>query len=254
MMGQFIDSPSLADTFGMKVLRALAKELDIKLTSSALKKKQIRDEIVVHLVNNELLDENALDTVDIGKEERSGPVNSELAIQMKQMEIDAKKEIEREQLALKEKLEQERVQKEIESKEKLERERVQKEIDAKKEIERERIQLERDIALKNVGQNDSSPHKRHSSFDPIKFSKVTPKFTGKDVDKFFEQYELVAKNFDFPSDKWTIMLQTVLTGKAAEVFLSLTSEQQKDYQTVKDVILRSYAMVPEQYRKSFREL
>ena len=124
MMEQFIASPSLAelDTFGMKVLRALAKELDIKLTSSALKKKQIRDEIVVHLVNNELLDENALDTVDIGKEERSGPVNSELAIQiqMKQMEIDAKKEIEREQLALKEKLE---------------RERVQKEIDAKKEIE-----------------------------------------------------------------------------------------------------------------------
>ena len=95
MMEQFIASPSLAelDTFGMKVLRALAKELDIKLTSSALKKKQIRDEIVVHLVNNELLDENALDTVDIGKEERSGPVNSELAIQiqMKQMEIDAKK-------------------------------------------------------------------------------------------------------------------------------------------------------------------
>ena len=39
------------------------------------------------------------------------------------------------------------------------------------------------------------------------------------------------------------MFQSVLTGKAAEVFLSLTSEQQKDYQTVKDVIQRSYAMV-----------
>ena len=148
MMEQFIASPSLAelDTFGMKVLRALAKELDIKLTSSALKKKQIRDEIVVHLVNNELLDENALDTVDIGKEERSGSVNSELTLQLqiKQMEIDAKKEIEREQIASKERIEQ------------------------------ERIKLERDIALKNVGQNDSSPDNRHSSFDPIKFSKVTP--------------------------------------------------------------------------------
>ena len=151
--------------------------------------------------------------------------NEKLEQERIQKEIDAKKEIEkdrlafeREQLALKEKLEHERVQKEIESKEKLEQERVQKEIDAKKEIERERIQLERDIALKNVGQNDSSPDYQHSSFDPIKFSKVTPKFTGKDADKFFERYELVAKNFDFPSDKWTIMLQTVLTGYAAEVF------------------------------------
>ena len=137
--------------------------------------------------------------MEIGKEERSGTVNSELAIQlqMKQMDINAKKEIEREQIASKDKLEQERVQKETESKEKL---------------ERERMKLELDIASKNVGQNDSSPDNRHSSFDLIKFSKVTPKFTGKDVDKFFEQYELVAKNFDFPSDKWTIMLQTVLTG------------------------------------------
>ena len=106
-MEQFIASPSLAklDTFSIKVLRALAKELDIKLTSSALKKKQIRDQLFWQ-----------------------------------------------------------------------------------------------------------------STFKLIKFSKVTPKFTGKDVDTFFEQYELVAKNFDFPSDKWTIMLQTVLTGKAAEVF------------------------------------
>ena len=102
-MEQFIARPSLAelDTFSIKVLRALAKELDIKLTSSALKKKQIRDEIVVHLVNSDLLDESALDTVEIGKEERSGTVNSELAIQlqMKQMEIDAKKEIEKDRLA-----------------------------------------------------------------------------------------------------------------------------------------------------------
>ena len=71
---------------------------------------------------------------------------------------------------------------------------------------------------------------------------------------FLSNMSLWPRTLIFPSDKWTIMLQTVLTGKAAEVFLSLTSDQQKDYQTVKDVILRSYAMVPEQYRKSFREL
>ena len=107
------------------------------MTLSALKKKQIRDEIVVHLVNNELLDENSLDTVDIGKEERTGSVNSELTLQLQikqmeiasnekreqeriQKEIDAKKEIEKEQLALKEKLEREQ----LALKEKLEREQI----------------------------------------------------------------------------------------------------------------------------------
>ena len=49
------------------------------------------------------------------------------------------------------------------------------------------------------------------------------------------------------------MLQIVLTGKAGDVFLSLTSEHQKDYQTVKvpTTLLRNG---PRQYRKSFREL
>jgi hypothetical protein len=32
------------------------------------------------------------------------------------------------------------------------------------------------------------------------------------------------------------------------------SKQQNDYQTVHDVILHSYEMVPELYHKSFREL
>ena len=145
MMEQFIASPSLAelDTFSIKVLRALAKELDIKLTSSAMKKKQIRHENDVHLVNSDLLDENALDTVEIGKEERSGAVNSEFAVQLqiKQMEIALERERIQMEIESKEKLEQERVQKEIESKEKLEQERVQKEIESKEKLERERMKL-----------------------------------------------------------------------------------------------------------------
>ena len=76
--------------------------MDIKLTSSALKKKQIRDEIVVHLVNSDLLDENALDTVEIGKEECSCSVNSELTlqVQIKQMEIAPKEKLEKERIRM----------------------------------------------------------------------------------------------------------------------------------------------------------
>ena len=91
-----------------------------------------------------------------------------------------------------------------------------------------------------------------STFDPIKLSKLVPKLTDKaekDIDKYLSQFELIAKSFNFPVDKWTLLLQTALTGKAAEVFLSLSEEQQKDYQKVKDVILRA-----DSYRKSFRTI
>jgi hypothetical protein len=49
------------------------------------------------------------------------------------------------------------------------------------------------------------------------------------------------------------LLQTVLTGRAAEVFCSLSIEQQKYYKVVKSLILKAYELVPEAYRKQFRD-
>lgn len=48
------------------------------------------------------------------------------------------------------------------------------------------------------------------------------------------------------------MLQSVLTGKAAEVYSALGVTESSDYEHVKSVILRAYGLVPEAYRQRFR--
>ena len=47
-------------------------------------------------------------------------------------------------------------------------------------------------------------------------------------------------------------LQSVLTGKAHEVYSSLPVEQSKDYVVVKSAILKVYEQVPEAYRQKIR--
>lgn len=48
------------------------------------------------------------------------------------------------------------------------------------------------------------------------------------------------------------MLQSVLTGKAAEIYSALSIEQCSDYDIVKSEILKAYELVPEAYRQKFR--
>ena len=47
------------------------------------------------------------------------------------------------------------------------------------------------------------------------------------------------------------MLQSCFVGKAAEVYLALSSEQSSDYDIVKKEILKAYELVPKAYRQKF---
>ena len=65
-------------------------------------------------------------------------------------------------------------------------------------------------------------------------------------------FETVATRLAWPSEYWTLLLQTVLKGKAQRAYVSLSTEQCNHYDTVKDVILKAYELVPEAYRHKFR--
>ena len=118
----FKENPSLEelDNFTRKELFEVATLFEIKLTSLALRKKQLRDEIVIHMVNNELIGEDALETI---QNENDGSVaNSSFEIQfkIKQMELETKERIAKEELERKERMEERRLQMEERlSKEKL---------------------------------------------------------------------------------------------------------------------------------------
>ena len=74
----------------------------------------------------------------------------------------------------------------------------------------------------------------------------------KEVDKYFAHFEKVADSLNWPKERWVLLLQSVLVGKAQEIFGSLSVEQSSNYEHVKEAILKAYELVPEAYRQKFR--
>jgi len=82
--------------------------------------------------------------------------------------------------------------------------------------------------------------------------KLIPKFNENDIESFLHSFEKIAELNSFPEDKYSAILQVHLTGKALKVFTELPVEDCKDYEKLKAALLTAYAVVPEVYRKRFR--
>jgi len=85
-------------------------------------------------------------------------------------------------------------------------------------------------------------------------TKLIPKFNEHDIESFLLSFEKIAQLNGFPEDKYAAVLQAHLTGKALRVFTELSVEECQDYPTLKAALLTAYAVVPEVYRKRFRNL
>jgi len=80
--------------------------------------------------------------------------------------------------------------------------------------------------------------------------KLVPTFSETDVETFLISFEKVAELNDFPPE----ILQAHLNGKALKVFTELSVEECRDYPALKAALLQAYSVVPEVYRKRFRNL
>ena len=47
---------------------------------------------------------------------------------------------------------------------------------------------------------------------------------------------------------WTTLLQCRLVGKAQKVYVTLREELSSDYDSVKEIVLKAYKLVPEAYK------
>ena len=176
-------------------------------------------------------------------------------LEMEEREKEKQRELEREKIELeKEKLErQERLEKE-----KLEREE-------RLEIEKEKLRFENEekererlfqLRIKEIEFNEKSKSLSSDTskiFDVTKHIRLVPPFQEKEVDKYFLHFEKVAENLKWPKEHWTLLLQSVVIGKAREIYAQLSLEQSSDYDTVKEFILKAYELVPEAYRQKFRD-
>ena len=203
----------------------LAKHYKLSEIKSSMRKHEIKNILVQYFVDEEIFNENALSLiVDIQSVSSSKEV--ELKFQIRQLEI------------------QER-----------EKEREWKE--REKEREREERQKEREFQLRMreiemQERANQSKQKIEYNFDVTKHIRLVPPFQEKEVDKYFLHFEKVAENLNWPKEHWTLLLQSVLIGKAREIYTQLGVEQSHHYETVKELILKGYELVPEAYRQKFR--
>ena len=192
--------------------------------------------------------------------ERDERIRTEKAEREERIRLET---LEREERMYKQRLEME--EREKEKKRALEYEKLERE--ERLEIEKEKMRFEIEekererlfqLRIKEIEFNEKSKSKSLSSdtskiFDVTKHIRLVPPFQEKEVDKYFLHFEKVAENLKWPKEHWTLLLQSVVIGKAREIYTQLSLEQSSDYDTVKEFILKAYEMVPEAYRQKFRD-
>ena len=139
----------------------------------------------------------------------------------------------------------------------LKAEREKRDLELKAEQEKVLLEAEKEAAareheLKMAGLGIHSPSDKASAFARARNIRLVPPFQEKEVDKYFAHFEKVADSLNWPKESWVLLLQSVLVGKAQEIYGSLSVEQSSNYEHVKEAILKAYELVPEAYRQKFR--
>ena len=240
----FVSEPTIEKLLKLKREHLISLMSHYGLVVDKSKRKaQIRDALIRHTVENDVLSDDALEY--ISKDEKSE------ALRIREMELEHEKEMrlreleyEREKLEFEK--EQERKRLEYEKEQEREKREYEKELKLR-ELEIMAAEKEKDRVMKVKLEQSKLEH-----FDASKYVKFVPPFIEKDVDKYFLLFEKVAKDLNWPLDKYTLLLQSALKGKASETKTALSPEQTSDYQFVKESILKAYQLIPEAYRQKFR--
>ena len=119
-------------------------------------------------------------------------------------------------------------------------------------MELEKIKIQQETRLREVDLAIRGRKESHDSFEVTKQARLVPKFEEANVDEYFAHFERTALNLGWPKECWSMLLQTVLTGKAQRAYATLPTENCADYDLVKAAVLKSFELVPEAYRQKFR--
>ena len=74
-----------------------------------------------------------------------------------------------------------------------------------------------------------------------------------DIEHFLTTFERLAQAYNWPPDIWVLNLAPLLTGKAQSAYASMDKERAREYQPVKEAILKRYDINEETYRQRFRK-
>ena len=252
---QFIENPDATEfkSLNKDKLLALAKHLELSDIKKSIKKSEIKNIVAEKLIEDEIFSEEEIlsetdkmllfKKLELEFQEKEREKERELELR----KIEKEREFELKKLEMQERLERE---KQAADREKLELQRQadREKLEMQQALEKEKLELEK-LRLKQDSDKFEALEKK---FDVTKYIRLVPPFQEKEVDQYFLHFEKVAKNLNWPKENWTMLLQSVLSGKAREIFTQLSVDQASNYDTVKTLILKGYELVPEAYRQKFR--
>ena len=222
----FMVEPNISTFEGLRKddLISLGKHLKLEVRS-LMRKREVQKVIMEHLVNvTKSFEQSALDQFNNTQESNtitglshSPRIEREATGNENQIDIDKERQWQKEQEEIA--WQREREKREWEA----QREREEREFRLKEqEIELQKLQLQ----SQNKPPRESTPY-----FDITKHIRMVPPFQEREVDKYFLHFEKVAANCHWPKESWTMLIQSVLVGKAREIFSQLSIEDSANYDT-----------------------
>ena len=127
-----------------------------------------------------------------------------------------------------------------------ERAAIERDRAALKEAE---LRLQQELARAGVGPGVGAANR---AFDVSKASSMLPTYSEKDLEMYLSNLEKTAEASAWPKEKWAVILQPKLSGKALKAYDKLSVNDLNDYEIVKEAILDELELVAEVYRVRFR--
>ena len=202
---KFVATPSVRELNAIKKSELLQLVQHYGLTAdSSLSKSQIKEVVLKYLVDEEIIPSMEISEENMPVEGMTG----EELLQLKRLEFEERGRERDAQLRLKE-----------------------------LELREKELALQVKLRELEVRVTRSSPASLDGSgappFDVSKHIKFVPDFRETEVDKYFLHFEKVAKSLKWPEEKWTLLLQSSLVGKAREVYSTLSVDDSGQYEIVK---------------------
>ena len=238
-LSDFTASPSqeLLDLAKKSDLLDIADHYGLPNIKKTMLKHEIKNILIQFFVDEEIFDSSATSQILVTQTDlqlRELEIKRQVEIEKIRLEHEERlrrekeeredrirqETLEREDRLMRQKIEMEErereKQREIE-RERLEHEKLKLEAEERIEIEKEKLQFElkmKELELEGKYKSKPLPLDSGKSFDVTKHIRLVPPFQEKEVDKYFLHFEKVAENLKWPREHWTLLLQSVVIGKA----------------------------------------
>ena len=238
-LSDFTTSPSqeLLDLAKKSDLLDIADHYGLPNVKKTMLKHEIKNILIQFFVEEEIFASSATSQILVTQTDlQMRELEIKRQVEMEKLRLDREREkeeredrirmetMEREDRLLRQKIEMEEREKEKQremERERLEHEKLKLEAEERIEIEKEKLQFElkmKELELEGKSKSKPLPLDSSKSFDVTKHIRLVPPFQEKEVDKYFLHFEKVAENLKWPREHWTLLLQSVVIGKAREIY------------------------------------